>query len=354
MMDPRSIPALAVIATKPVIILGNGPQIDRLQASFWDRLNAIQLQSDSEVIVAGVNRIGIAEACLKNRYKPDILATVDKPFFRTKTSKDVSAEQMSRNIERARKLKEMAPLKVSHPKIYEDWEADQNRLMDLETRAEVERNGGKAEQVPTDTTAAFARSFQAAAGVSRRVVSQQAVWFLQPSPMPNDIVLNLDTSMTGPPDRAKMQFTTSDWLVNWFARIGVTRFYFYGMSMREGAHCKTHGLVEDDDYSWTEPKRQATCFKTWDIMREHFPGIQLFNCDRKSLFVEKRVMEYGTPEQLDLNYKLMPDAECNAKRDAIMNLAASVLLPQIKKVNEDAEIARLKAQMAADAAKVVA
>lgn len=352
MLDPRNIPSLAVIATKPVIILGNGPQIDRMQASFWDRLNAIQLQADSEVIVAGVNRIGIADACLKNRYKPDILATVDRPFFRTKTSKDLTAEQVAKANERQRKLREMAPLKVTHPKIYEEWEADHNKLVDMEAKEAATANGGKPEQVPTDVTAAFARSFQSVAGVSKRVVSQQATWFLQPAPLPSDLVLNLDTSITGPPDRAKMQFTTSDWLVNWFARIGCRRFYFYGMSMREGAHCKTHGLIEDDDYSWTEPKRQSICFKTWDVLRDSFPGIQFFNCDRKSLFVEKRVMEYGTTEQLDSNYQLMPDADCLARRDAIMQTAMQAVAPMIKKANEDAQIAQLKAKMAADAEKV--
>ncbi len=351
MLDPRNIPALAVIATKPVIILGNGPQIDRLQASFWDRLNKIQLQADSQVIVAGVNRIGIAEACLKNRYKPDIIATVDRPFFRTKTSKDMTQEQAARAMERARKLREMAPFKVSHPKIYEDWEADQNRLADMEARQDAAKGAGKAEEVPTDVTAAFARSFAACAGVSKRVVSAQATWFLQPSMLPSDVVLNLDTSLTGPPDRAKMQFTTSDWLVNWFARIGCRKFYFYGMSMRDGLHCKTHGLVEDDDYSWTEPHRQSICFKTWDILRDGFPGIQFFNCDRKSLFVERGVMQYGTPPELDPAFALMSDAECIARRDAIMTIAAREVEPAIRRAKEEAELARLQKLMEADKAK---
>jgi hypothetical protein len=221
----------------------------------------------------------------------------------------------------------------------------------MEAAAAASKNGGKAEQIPTEVTAAFARSFQACAGVSKRVVSQQATWFLQPSAIPSDLVLNLDTSLTGPPDRAMMQFTTSDWLVNWFCRIGCRRFYFYGMSMRDGMHCKTMGLTEDDDYSWTEPKRQSICFKTWERLRDAFPGVQFFNCDRKSLFVERGHMEYGTPPELDPHYKLMTDEECIAKRDMILGVATIQMAPMIKKAKEDAEIARLKAQIDADKQK---
>ena len=348
-VDPRKIIDMAAIAHRPVVILGNGPQIDRLQAGFWDRLNQIQDRDYPELIVAGVNRIGIADACLKHKYKPDFLATVDKPFYRQKTIKDQSAEQARKDAEHKQEEREMSALKRTNPKAYEIWEASRNRLRDMEAKEAIERSGGKAEMVPTDVTDAFARSFVTCAGVSRRVVSQQATWFLQPAPVPDlDIVLNLDTSLNGAPNRAKMQFTTSDWLVNWFSRMGCREFYFYGTSMRDGMHCKTLGLTEDDDYSWTEPKRQATCFRCWENLKEAFPGLKLYNCDRKALFVEKGVMEFKTPPQLDASYALKSDTECTAELGAVRAEATRVFEPIFKAKREQEELARIKAQMEAD------
>src|SRR5574343_1948254 len=258
---PRSIPPMANLASKPVVILGNGPQIDRLQASFWDRLNRIQAQADSEATVVGINRIGVAEACLKHRYKPDLLATVDQPMFRPKTRAGSLAEDAARANERARQEREMAVLKRTNPKAYEIWEASQAKLAGLEA-AQNAAAGVKVEQVLHPVTDAFLRSFITCAGVSVRVVSQQATFFLKPNFIPGkDIILNLDSSTNGPPDRARMLFTTADWIVNWFSRMGARQFYFYGVSMAEGGHCKVQGLTEDDDYSWSEPGRQNVCFK---------------------------------------------------------------------------------------------
>jgi hypothetical protein len=357
--DPRSIPQMVLTATKPIIILGNGPQIDRMQASFWDRLNAIQQQADSEVVVVGVNRIGIAEACLKHRYKPDIIATVDRPMFRLKTPKDVSAEHAARAAARMEEERTMAPLKRSNPKAYEQWEATRNRLADMELKEVAAKQGVQAEQIPTPVTDAFARSFSSCAGVSDRIVSQQATWFLQPNHIPGrDIVLNLDTSIAGPPDRAKMLFTTADWIVNWFSRFGCREFYFYGVSMREGGHCKTHGLVEDDDYSWSEPGRQHICFKAWDALKDSFPGLRLHNCDRKALFVEKGVMDFQLPSQLDPSYKLLPDSETSARAQAIMGQVAQdvsqKMAVQMKRAKEEAQLTQIKAQMEADKARSIA
>lgn len=351
--DPRSIPYMINLASKPIVILGNGPQIDRLQASFWDRLNKIQAQADSEVIVVGVNRIGIAEACLKHRYKPDVLATVDRPMTRVKTPADMNAEHAERARQRAEEERTMAPLKRTNPKAYEQWEATRNQLFDMELRTQAERKGLKVERVPTPTCDAFMRSFHTCAGVSIRVVSQQAVEFLVPQRIPDkDVILNMDTSLAGPSDRAKMLFTTADWITNWFARIGCRTFYFYGVSMRDGAHCKCMGLTEDDDYSWTEPGRQATCFKAWDMLRDAFPGMKLYNCDRKSLFVENGTMEYATPPQLDPSYRLLTDEECMARAHAVVSEAsaqvAGQLESQMKKARDDAELAKLREQMAAD------
>ena len=350
--DPRNIPHLANIASKPVVILCNGPQIDRLQAQFWDRLNAIQQQADSELIVAGVNRIGIAESCLKNRYKPDVVALVDKPFFRTKGPKDLDAESAQRARERAEEARAMAVLKSTAPKQYEIWEAAQKRISDMESAQAAAKIGSKAEQIPTETTMAFLRSMTTVAGVSERVVSNQAVWYLQPQIPNKDVVLNMDQSIRGPANRAKMLFTTADWLVNWLSRIGCREFYFYGMSMKDGRHCKTQGLVEDDDYSWTEPSRQKTCFNAWNALRDAFPGLKLYNCDRKSLFVEKGEMEFKIPPQLDPSYKLLSDSDCIARRDQLMAFAAREAEPAIKQMVETAAIAKLRAQMEADKARV--
>jgi hypothetical protein len=348
---------MANLASKPIVILGNGTQIDRLQASFWDRLNAIQAQADSELLVVGVNRIGIAEACLKHRYKPDAIATVDKPFFRPKTAADTTAEMTARARAMAEEDRTMLPLKRTNPKAYEQWEATRNQLFDMQMKEQAAKQGAKVEQVPTPVTDAFARSFSTLAGVSTRIVSQQAQWYLQPAPVPHkDIVLNLDTSVNGPPDRAKMLFTTADWIVNWFSRMGAREFYFYGVSMRDGGHCKCISLKEDDDYSWSEPGRQHTCFKAWDTLRDTFMGLKLYNCDRKSLFVENGTMEYKTPAQLNPEYKLMSDAECIARRDVIMRTAVesvdtSELVAKMKQAKEDAEIAKLRAQMEAAKAR---
>ena len=350
--DPRSIPQMALLATKPVIILGNDPGIDRLQARFWDRLNAIQAQADSEVLVVGVNRIGIAEACLKHKYKPDVLATVDRPFFRPKTVRDQRVEDIQKATARADEERQMAVLKRTNPKAYEIWEATQAKVAQMEAAASAAQ-GVKVEQVPTAVTDAFARSFHTCAGASVRVVSQQATWYLQPNFIPGkDIVLNLDQSLTGPADRARMLFTTSDWIVNWMARIGCREFYFYGTSMREPGHCKCLGLTEDDDYSWSEPKRQDTCFGAWDHLKDGFPGLKLYNCDPKSSFVKRGVMEYRTPTQIDPSYQLMSDAETTARAEAITSYAAQTMAPavvaQMKRAREDSEIAKLRAQMEAD------
>jgi hypothetical protein len=145
-----------------------------------------------------------------------------------------------------------------------------------------------------------------------------------------------------------MLFTTADWLTNWLARLGCREFYFYGMSMRDGRHCKTHGLKEDDDYSWTEPKRQQICFAAWRTLRDAFPGLKLYNCDRHSLFVEKGEMEFKTPPQLEDGYKLMSDEECIEKRDSIIAAAKEMSAPLLKRLAEDAQIAKLKALMEAD------
>ena len=350
--DPRSIPLMALLATKPILILGNDPGLDRLQAKFWDRLNAIQAQADSELVVVGVNRIGIAEACLKHKYRPDVLATVDHPVFRSKTQKDFIAEDASVASARKAEKQTMAPLKRTNPKAYEQWEATRNRLADMEVKDRAARAGGKIEQVPTPVTNAFARSFSTCAGVSARVVSQQATWYLQPNVIPGkDIVLNLDTSLTGPPDRAKMLFTTSDWVVNWLARMGCSNFYLMASSMTEPGHCKCLGLTEDDDYSWSEPKRQSICFSAWDRIRDGFPGVKLYNCDPKSSFVKKGVMEYRVPEQLSPEYKLLSDEETMARSQAVMGHACRAMGPlveQMKKAREESEIAKLRAQMEAD------
>jgi hypothetical protein len=349
--DPRSIPLMANLASKPIVILGNGPQIDRMQAAFWDRLNKIQAQADSELVVVGINRIGVAEACLKHRYKPDFLATVDQPMFRQKTKRDVLAEDSAKAAERQRQKNEMSVLKRTNPKAYEIWEASQAQVERLEEAQRV-AGGAKAEQVMHPVTDAFLRSFVTCAGVSVRIVSQQATFFLKPNFIPGkDIVLNLDSSISGPPDRARMLFTTADWVVNWFARMGARQFYLYGVSMAEGGHCKVQGLTEDDDYSWSVPGRQSTCFKAWDTLKDEFPGLKLYNCDRKALFVKNGTMEYGTPPQLDHAHALLSDEECIARANAVIGAAAQIapgLMEQIKRAKEESEIAKLRAQMEAD------
>lgn len=351
--DPNFIIQSSVIATKPIVILCNGPQIDRLQAKFWERLNKIQAQAESEVLVVGVNRIGIAEACLKHNYKPDVMATVDAPRFRYRTKEDDTAEGLARAAMRRDEEKRMAGLKKLDPGMYETWAATRQQRDDLEAQK------AKAQQIPDDTTNAFARSMATVAGVSTRIVSQQAVWYLQPNRIPEkDRVLNLDTSTVGPPDRARMLFTTADWITNWFARLGCREFYFYGMSMKDGRHCKCKDFADPDDYSWADTQRWKNCFAAWNHLRDSFPGMHLYNCDRHSLFVEKGEQEFKTPPQLDDNYKLLPDDECIAKRDAIMRYAASAVAPalqeQMKRAKEDAAIAKLRAQMEQDRARASA
>ncbi len=362
MLDPRnpsSIPHMINLASKPIVILGNGPQIDRMQAAFWDRLNKIQAQADSELVVVGINRIGVADACLKHRYKPDVLATVDKPMLRVKGPKDITAEHAARAKQRDEEERTMAPLKRTNPKAYEQWEATRNQLFDMEMKEDAKRVGATPEYVLTPTSDAFMRSFATCAGVSIRVVSPQAIEFLKPQRVPDkDVIVNMDTSLTGPPDRAKMLFTTADWVTNWFARIGCRTFYYYGVSMRDGGHCKCLGLDQkaDDDYSWTVPGRQHTCFKAWDALRDAFPGLKLYNCDRRSLFVENETMEYGTPPQIDPSYRLLTDDECMARARAVIADASSGLAAamdeQVKKAREVAEIAKLRARMEADRVRV--
>jgi hypothetical protein len=59
-------------------------------------------------------------------------------------------------------------------------------------------------------------------------------------------------------------------------------------------------------------------------------------------------MEFKTPPQLEDGYKLMSDEECIRKRDAIIASATELAAPLLKRLAEDAQIAKLKAQMEAD------
>jgi len=350
--DPRNIPHFANLCRKPIVILGNGPQIDRLQARFWDRLNKIQQQADSELVVVGVNRIGISVACRKHAYKPDALAIIDKPQTRLKTNKDRNAESAAKAAEREQEARQMRAIKHTMPKQYEIWEATQAALAESEARAQL-GSGGKVERVPTDITNAFMRSMSNVAGVSKRIASVQARGYLVPEVLPTDVVLNMDENLKGPANRAHMIFTTADWLVNWFGRLGAREFYFYGVSMSDGGHCKCEGLPDDkdDDYSWEVESRHKVAFHAFRKQREVFPGLKLYNCDRKSLFVLKDEMEFGTPPQLSESYTLKSDAECIQERDAVMQQACEMAAPMIKKAKENAAIAALKKEMAADAKK---
>ena len=234
----------------------------------------------------------------------------------------------------------MAELKAIDPSLYEQWEATR----DERDRLSASSKGGAVEQIPTPVTDAFRRSMATVAGVSVRVVSPQATWYLQPSQMPLDVILNMDDQTAGPADRARMLFTTADWIVNWLCRIGCREFYFYGVSMADGRHCKTQHLIEDDDYSWAVPSRHKNCFAAWNTLRDAFPGLKLYNCDRHSLFVEKGEWEFKTPAQLEPNYTLLSDAECISRRDAVMAEALRIARPVI-------EMAKIQAQMRADAQK---